>query len=234
MPSSLQLKALFIALALSFSKLLCAAAPVNPERAKELSITTLGTRQIAGIAVPAFQIDSQTGLDLAPQDRKPGAVPQLKLSAKAAAWLQWVHLSGYGWLLLPKDWKVIDAGVGANGSMILVASGASGDWLEYYDTAASVGSALSAASCFYPQAQKLAIEYEMGQCQRADAPKMSAKAISPVQSTRERRNGEALQILRRYTQQPDVNFRSLRMHVSAPAPWQPALEVFFRGNGAAF
>jgi hypothetical protein len=203
-----------------------AAAPVNLERAKELSVKPLAPHVMHGVAVPAVAVDSQSGIDLTDADRIPGAFPSLALSAKAAASVQWVHLSAYGWLLIPRGWTVVDAGVGANGSMILVAGGANGAWLEYYDTAASVGSALSAASCTYPQAQKLALEYEMGQCEAAKPPNANAPAIPPTQRTLKTVKGETDVVLQRYTSAPGVNFRSLRIHPAHSA--SAAIEQFFR------
>jgi Domain of unknown function (DUF4850) len=191
-----------------------ALASVNAERAAELKISALSPQN----SVPAILVQAQTGLDLAPGDMRPASSPvALKLGKKSA--VQWAYLIGYGWLLLPKDWRVIDAGVGANGSMILIAEAKDHSrWLEYYDTGASVGSAIDAASCDYPQAQALALAYEMGQCENADPPNPKASAIQSTQFQVKTLSHAEQQQLSFYASAPHVGYRRLRWNGPKESP----------------
>jgi hypothetical protein len=204
---------------------------IDQERAAELHIKRLGQAKIAGVSVATFQVDTRTGLDLTDADRVPYDAPAIaKITPKAAAAISLVFVSGYGWLALPRDWQVIDGGVGADGSMVLVAQSKTqaSEWLRYSDTGACVGCALGAASCFYPQAQKLAIEYEMGQCEKPQFKAQSANL--PALQTKATRQGQSYE-WRYYQAAPDTNFRDLSLHsgskIQTQAPTTVALATFF-------
>jgi hypothetical protein len=204
---------------------------IDQERAAELDIKRLGQSKIAGVSVATFQVDTRTGLDLTEADRLPYDAPAIpKITPKAAAAISLIFVSGYGWLALPRDWQVIDGGVGADGSMVLIAQSKTqaDEWLRYRDTGACVGCALSAASCYYPQAQKQAIDYEMGQC---DKPKFKAQsANSPALQTTATQKGQSY-AWRYYEAAPDTNFRELSLHsgskIQLRAPTTVALATFF-------
>ncbi len=59
------------------------------------------------------------------------------------------------WILLPKDWKLLDGGIGANGSKRLVFVPPAGKgYFEYNNLGPSLGEAISSASLFFPEAKR--------------------------------------------------------------------------------
>ena len=201
-----------------------AGAPIDVERAAELKVTPIGTRLAGTMQIPAFSVDSRTGLDLGPEDRAFLAeLPVLPRTIKAKS-LSWIHLTGYGWLLIPKDWRVVDGGVGADGSMVLIAqanqkanpkSGAS--WLEYRDAGQCVGCAISAANCFYPQAHASAVEneFDFDTCSEAIVSAAAAgKRVPELQYQLVKSKDGALQTLRYYRDLDGVSYQQLHVHQS--------------------
>ncbi|WP_373819516.1 DUF4850 domain-containing protein [Glaesserella sp.] len=64
-----------------------------------------------------------------------------------------------GSILVPKDWQLINGGIGANGSVSYSFAPTQGNgYLTFYDTSACIGCAQSAASVFFPEAYKDAQE----------------------------------------------------------------------------
>lgn len=194
-----------------------AGAPINGERAVELKVTAIGTKLAGGVQVPAFSIDTQTGLELDPQDRFIAALPLLpkSITTKMAKSISWIHITGYGWLLIPRAWVVVDGGVGADGSMALVAQAKSdGAWLEYTDAGQCVGCAIGAARCFYPQAQAQAIEFEFDitECEQATAQDSSAKRLPSLQYQVSTSIAERLQTLRNYHDSDGIRYQQLTLH----------------------
>jgi hypothetical protein len=58
-----------------------------------------------------------------------------------------------GWILVPRGWTLTQAGVGANGSSLLLFQGPQQQgYLRYQSTGACVGCALAEASVFFPEA----------------------------------------------------------------------------------
>jgi hypothetical protein len=218
-----------------------AGAPINVERAVELKVTAIGTRLALAQQIPAFSIDTRTGLELSPQDRVLAELPVLPktITAKMAASISWIHITGYGWLLIPRAWSVVDGGVGADGSMVLVAQAKSGGaWLEYTDAGQCVGCAINAAHCFYPQAQSQAIEFEfeLTHCEQA-MQNSSAKRLPPLQYQARTSKAERVQTLRNYHDSDGIRYQQLTLHQpSLPNAGsnaevdlkQGALGVFFR------
>ena len=200
-----------------------AGAPIDAERAAELKVTPIGTRLAGTTQIPAFSVDSRTGLDLGPDDRALAELPVLPRTIKAKS-LSWIHLTGYGWLLIPKGWRVVDGGVGADGSMMLIAqanqkanpkSGAS--WLEYRDAGQCVGCAISAANCFYPQAHAQAIEneFDLDACSESssatDIAAAAGKRVPALQYQRVKSKDGTLQTLRHYRDLDGISYQQLRV-----------------------
>ena len=197
-----------------------AGAPIDAERAAELKVTPIGTRLAGTMQIPAFSVDVRTGLDLDAKDRAFLAeLPVLPRTIKAKT-LSWIHLTGYGWLLIPKDWRVVDGGVGADGSMVLIAqantkSGAS--WLEYSDAGQCVGCAISAANCFYPQAHAQAIEneFDLDTCSESssatDIATAVGKRVPALQYQRVKSKDGTLQTLRHYRDLDGISYQQLRV-----------------------
>lgn len=200
-----------------------ADAPIDAARAAELKVTPIGTRLAGTLQIPAFSVDVRTGLDLDSEDRAFLAeLPVLPGTIKAKS-LSWIHLTGYGWLLIPKGWRVVDGGVGADGSMVLIAqanakSGAS--WLEYSDAGQCVGCAISAANCFYPQAHASAVEneFDFEACSKPSATAAAAdtagKRVPALQYQLVKSKDGALQTLRYYSDLDGVSYRQLRVQQS--------------------
>ena len=191
-----------------------AGAPIDAERAAELKLTRIGMRLAGTSQIPAYSVNARTGLDLSPEDRAFLAeLPILPDKIKASS-VSWIHLSGYGWLLIPRGWQVVDAGVGADGSMVLMAQAKTGNsWLEYSDAGQCVGCAITAASCFYPQAQTQALEYDFDttQCQSM-ASTASAKRLPALQYQSDNSNSARLQTLRNYRDLDGISYQQLRVH----------------------
>ena len=189
-----------------------AAAPIDLERAAELRVTALGTRLAGGMQVPAFSVDARTGLDLDPQDRALAELPVLPDTIQAAS-ISWIHLTGYGWLLIPRGWRVVDAGVGADGSMVLMAQAKAGDsWLEYTDAGFCVGCAIGQARCFYPQAQAQAVEFEFDAVHCKSETKASAPRLPARQYQYRITGAEQIQTLRSYEDLDGIRFQQLKLH----------------------
>jgi hypothetical protein len=220
----------------------CVGAPIRADRAIELHVSTIGMRALGKAKIPAFSIDTQTGLDLAEADRVLYPLPPMNdIPPLLATQVSWIHVTGYGWLLIPRGWTVVDGGVGADGSMALVASSKSGDsWLEYSDMGACVGCAVGAASCYYPQAQKYAQELEMGQCEKRDSPNPQSPRTPSMHYARAQTSGANEQVLRRYLDADGyIRFHQLTLHsldVKETDMRAEALGLFFTqiwapGNG---
>ncbi len=191
-----------------------AGAPIDKERASELKVTAIGTRLAGTTLTPAFSVDVRTGLDLGPNDRAWAKLPVLPRGIKAKS-LSWVHLTGYGWLVIPTGWRVVDGGVGADGSMVLMAQAKSGtSWLEYSDAGNCVGCAISQASCFYPQAYVNALENEFlfDACDNAKVTAAGAKPIPSLQYQIENTKDSSVQTLRNYIDQDGIRYQQLRLH----------------------
>ena len=191
-----------------------AGAPIDTERASELKVTAIGTRLAGTTQIPAFSVDVRTGLDLGPDDRALAKLPVLPRGIKAKS-LSWVHLTGYGWLVIPAGWRVVDGGVGADGSMVLMAQSKSGaSWLEYSDAGNCVGCAISQASCFYPQAYVSALENEFlfDACDNAKVTTSGAKPIASLQNELQKTKDGAIQSLRNYIDQDGVRYQQLQVH----------------------
>jgi len=190
-----------------------AGAPIDAERAAELKVTPIGTRLAGATQIPAFSVDARTGLDLGPDDRGLAELPVLPRNINARS-LSWVHLTGYGWLMIPRDWSVVDAGAGADGSMALVAQAKSGaSWLEYSDAGQCVGCAISAANCFYPQAHAQAIEYEFDfdSCGESSSA-VGRKRVPSLQYRLNKSKDGSLQTLRNYIDLDGIRYQQLRVH----------------------
>ena len=192
-----------------------AGAPVDTERATELKVTTIGTRLAGAVLIPAYSVDTRTGLDLSPEDRAFLAeLPVLPRTIKAKS-VSWVYLTGYGWLLIPRGWIVVDGGVGADGSMALLAQSKSGiSWLEYSDAGNCVGCAITAASCFYPQAHAQALDYDFDttECGKSGATQAAAPRAPALQYQLHNSKGARLQTLRNYSDVDGISYQQLRVH----------------------
>ena len=192
-----------------------ASAPIDAERAAELKLTPIGMRLAGTSQVPAYSVMARTGLDLSPEDSAFLAeLPILPGKIKASS-VSWIHLTGYGWLLIPRGWQVVDAGVGADGSMALLAQSKSGiSWLEYRDEGNCVGCAVSEASCFYPQAQAQALEYDFTSnlCGKAGTAKATAARLPALQYQLHDSQGMRLQSLRNYSDLDGIRYQQLRLH----------------------
>ena len=194
-----------------------AGAPINVERAVELKVAAIGTKLAGAAQIPAFAVDTRTGLALAPQDRGLSELPVLpkSITAKMAKSISWIHITGHGWLLIPRAWRVVDGGVGADGSMVLVAQAKSGDaWLEYTDAGQCVGCAINAARCFYPQAHARALEYEfdVAECAQATAQNASVKRLPSLQYQVRTSQAERVQTLRYYYDTDGIRYQQLTLH----------------------
>ena len=191
-----------------------ADAPIDTERASELKVTAIGTRLAGRTQIPAFSVDVRTGLDLGPGDHALAQLPVLPRGIKAKS-LSWVHLTGYGWLVIPADWRVVDGGVGADGSMVLMAQAKSGRaWLEYSDAGNCVGCAISQASCFYPQAYSNAKENEFlfTECDNAKVTAAGAKPIPALQYQLLKTNDGSTQTIRNYVDTDGIRYQQLRLY----------------------
>ncbi len=218
-----------------------AGAPINLERALELKVAAIGTRLAGAQQIPAFSIDTRTGLELSPHDRVLADLPAVpkSITAKMAKSISWIHISGYGWLLIPRAWAVVDGGVGADGSMVLVAQAKSGGaWLEYTDAGHCVGCAINAARCFYPQADARAIEFEFdtAHCEQSTQ-NSSAKRLPSLQYQVRTSQAERVQTLRYYYDTDGIRYQQLTLHqpsltnaagVAELDLKQGALGVFFK------
>lgn len=64
-------------------------------------------------------------------------------------------------ILVPKNWQLLNGGVGVNGSISYVFTPKTGKgYLSYYHAGACVGCAMISASAFFPEAQKDAKEHD--------------------------------------------------------------------------
>ncbi len=200
---------------LLFSALsVCAGAPIDAERAAELKITAIGTRLAGTSQIPAFSVDVRTGLDLGPGDHAFAELPILPRTIHAKS-LTWIHVTGYGWLLIPKGWQVVDGGAGADGSMALIAQSKSGtSWLEYTDAGDCVGCAIGAASCYYPQAYKQAVEneFDFSACGKASVTTAAAQRAPELQYQTQNTNGVSIQTLRNYRDLDGIRYQELLLH----------------------
>ncbi len=191
-----------------------AHAPINAERAAELKVTAIGTRLAGATQIPASAVDVRTGLDLAPEDHVLAELPILPRTIKAQS-VSWIHITGYGWLLIPRAWKVVDGGVGADGSMTLVAQNKSGNsWLEYSDAGDCVGCAITQASCFYPQAHAQALEYDFAttECGKFGSTLSSKPRLPALQYQLRNSKSTRLQTLRNYSDLDGISYQQLRVH----------------------
>lgn len=223
-----------VLLGLTFA--LHARAPIDAERAAELKVTAIGTRVAGTVHIPAFSVATRTGLDLSPLDQSLAELPVLpkSISRSAAKSIQWIHITGYGWLLIPRGWRVVDGGVGADGSMLLMAQSTSGNaWLEYTDAGHCVGCAISQASCFYPQAHAQALEFEFAnsECGK-DKVSASAPRLPALQYRYDNNASERVQTMRHYHDLDGIRYQQLSVHQARGSKEidlkQHALGVFFK------
>lgn len=135
-------------------------------RRVDLGMATLNGR----IRLPAHALDVVHGADGRTGDRPESLAFTAKLNAKHAAQLALWYTPG-GWLLVPRGWRPLHGGVGANGSVSLLFVAPDGDgYLSYYDPSACVGCAQHAASAFFAEARQDARDNEFPYYERTDPP----------------------------------------------------------------
>ena len=136
-------------------------------RAKDNQWQDIGTVQIGNVVLPAYSVTVREPME-------GGLLTSDVLCKPACRWrfaksetlvrhqneLVALHVAGLGWLLVPKAWRNLEAGLGVNGSKsLLIKSNDGKGYITYQHTGACVGCALSSAAPFYPQAFQDARDY---------------------------------------------------------------------------
>ncbi|PNS07872.1 DUF4850 domain-containing protein [Solilutibacter silvestris] len=117
--------------------------------------TPIGELVVNGaLHLPAYAITVVDGIDgwttAKPESMK---VDGAKLTATQAARLA-AYATPSGWMLVPRDWKLLKGGVGADGSTAISFVPSSGNGhLDFYDASACRGCAETPASLFFPEAR---------------------------------------------------------------------------------
>lgn len=86
-----------------------------------------------------------------------------------------------GWIIVPKGWKPVDAGSGANGSVsLLFAPDKSGEtYLTYHSSGACVGCAQSSASLFFLNAKQSAKNNDFSYYDRTNVKSLKTVKLRP-------------------------------------------------------
>lgn len=157
---------------------------VPPPAAETPKVKRIGELVVNGkLRLPAYQVTVVDGsadsgwTTTAPVTLKDES--RAKLVAAQAARLA-AYYTPAGWMLVPRDWKLLAGGVGADGSKAITFVPPSGKgYLSFYDASACRGCAETPASLFFPEA-------------RADAKRdeytVYEKSATPLKITRFNRN----------------------------------------------
>ncbi|MBS0224771.1 MAG: DUF4850 domain-containing protein [Proteobacteria bacterium] len=149
-------------------------APAAADVPKSKSIGELVVN--GSLTMPAYAITVVDGVDGWTTAKPSGMkVVGAKLTAAQASRLA-AYSTPSGWMLVPRDWKLLAGGVGADGSTAIVFVPPSGQgYFDFYDASACRGCAETPASLFFPEARADA---------KRDEYSVYEKSATPLELTR--------------------------------------------------
>ncbi len=127
-----------------------APAPADAPKARPIGELVVN----GSLRMPAYAITVVDGIDgwttARPETMK---IDGAKLAAAQAARLA-AYSTPAGWMLVPRGWKLLAGGVGADGSIAITFVPSSGQGhFDFYDASACRGCAETPASLFFPEAR---------------------------------------------------------------------------------
>ena len=139
------------------------------QRKKSNSFYALGEAIFSnGIKIPAYGVTVQNPMeDGLLKDSEPCTKKtcnfNFTLKVQDAAQLKLIELPSIGYVLIPRHWTDISAGVGANGTgSALIMSPNQKEAITLYDSSVCAGCGYPNASLYFPQLLKQSVEYEYG------------------------------------------------------------------------
>jgi hypothetical protein len=190
-----------------------------PDKAADQpKVKAIGDVVINGtIRIPAYQLTVQDGVDesgwstATPDSLKIRGSLNPEFAGQLAA-----YFHAYGWILVPRSWKVTSAAFGADGSAVVSFAPPAGQGhLTYISTGACVGCALSVASVFFPEAHRRAKEDGFLFYTGTNVPMNVVRIRPKIMAYRAVVSGQPIDGLAFYDEEADYQF--FQVEVSLPA-----------------
>lgn len=168
-----------------------------------------------GVQVPAYAValinpadDSDSAwlwFQASAQERHVPANISTPIAAQLVA-----YYHSWGWILVPQEYRLVKAAMGANGSESLLFTAPDGrGYVSYFNTSACIGCAQSAASAFFPEAKRDAIKNEFG-TQQTDVPIKKLRLRPHLMAYQAIKQGQRLDGLVYYNADSDLPFIRLK------------------------
>lgn len=190
---------------------------------------TIGKLQFSNGSIPAYQVYFTAGYS--DKDYETTVPKNFKINKPLDKKLQ-TELVAYSfdgrWMLIPKNWRFVEAGVGADGSRAIAfapPTGQNGHFTYWTNSGGCVGCALDSASLFFKEADKLnQQEFERKPHYRDSKPTFTATQIRPyTQAYRTTINGQNIDGLAyfnnaqdTYVELVEVSLPKSQVHLATP------------------
>ncbi len=193
--------------------------PVRLTEQSQSQRFALAPVQVNGVQLPAYGIRLPSPV----LDEMLSFTPEQTALQSAATAAQLQRLSVYAfagrWFLVPRDWTLRSAELGANGSEWLEFAPADGNGLlRYINTSACVGCAQSEASAFFPEARRDAKANDFSFYRGTDVPIKSVRLRPHLMAYQASKHGRRIDGLAYYQSDSDLPY--WRMEVSLPPAQQ--------------
>lgn len=163
--------------------------------------------QLNGQPIPAYGIGLVSPADeqLVWHQPQTAAAKNLSLSMqKGQAQRLSAYYHSWGVILVPRDWKLASAGLGANGSeSLLFVPPLGGGYIRYHHTSTCVGCAQTAASAFFPDARADARANEFMVYDKTEVPVNIVRLQPHVIAYRAQPQGRKIDGIAYYNRQSD-------------------------------
>lgn len=201
------------------------AAPVEMDRSKDRGTArAVAPVTINGVSLPAYAIEVADALTEEAGGRisfdAQNVSEPLRSSASAAELRQLaVYYHAHGWLLVPRDWQLARARLGANGSEVVEFLPRNGHGLlSYVNTSACVGCAQSEAAPFFAEARRDAESNDFLFYRGTDVPVKTVRLRPNLVAFSAEKNGQRVDGVVFYDNSEDIGH--WRVEVSLPAAQQ--------------
>lgn len=196
--------------------------PETIEAGKKLPTPkSVGKLQFSNGSIPAYQVYFTAGYS--DKDYETTTAENFKIPKALDKKLQ-KELVAYSfdgrWILIPKNWHFVEAGVGANGSRAIAfapPTGQTGHFTYWTNSGGCVGCALDSASLFFKEADKLnQQQYDSKPHYHDSYPTLTSTQIRPyTQAYRTTINGQNIDGLAYFNHDYDSTYTEL-VEVSLP------------------
>ena len=212
-------------------------ARTAPAPADAPKVKPVGELVVNGsLRMPAYAITVVDGID-GWTTAQPGTMKIVgaKLTAAQAARLA-AYATPSGWMLVPRDWKLLAGGVGADGSTAITFVPSSGQGhFDFYDASACRGCAETPASLFFPEARADAKRDEYSVYEKSATPLKLTRLGKHRMLYRTVVDGQPIDGVAEYDGASDLPYRN--WEVSLPAAQRdlatPMLNWFLRAPSSA-